>query len=119
LTWKCLWYHRINNKEYALQYRGLHPDVGPWKLPKAVQLQSTAPIGISEFSQQLTKRSKSKPFSFNIMVAGESGLGKTTFLNTLFNSSLTEEIQPENLSGSKTVKITPQKYGIMMFTRTC
>jgi septin family protein len=99
--------------EYALQFRGLNPDPGPWKFPRTIQLRPTAALGIADFPNQQAKRSKHRNYFFNIMVAGESGLGKTTFLNTLFNAPLTEVVGPENLSSSKTVQIQPQKYGIL------
>ncbi|KAF9364208.1 Septin-6 [Mortierella sp. NVP85] len=44
------------------------------------------------------------------MVVGESGLGKTTFMNTLFNSDLTEEIVPKNPQHTQTVQIQPSHY---------
>ena len=48
----------------------------------------------------------------SIISAGESGLGKTTFLNTLWNTTLAEDIQPRNLFASKTVEINPVPYGL-------
>jgi hypothetical protein len=98
--------------EYALQFAGSNPDPGPWKFPRTIQLRPTAALGISDFPKQQTKRSKNRNYSFNLMVAGESGLGKTTFMNTLFNSPLTEDVRPENLSSTKTVEISAHKFGI-------
>lgn len=45
---------------------------------------------------------------------GESGLGKTTFMNTLFNSDLTEEIVPKNPQHTQTVQILPSHYGTFL-----
>lgn len=47
------------------------------------------------------------------MVAGESGLGKTTFMNTLFNAPLNEERGQRNLSANKTVGIQPHSYELV------
>jgi len=98
--------------EYALQYRGQFPDPGPWKLPNSFTARLTEPLGISDLPLQKVRRSKRMPYIFNIMVVGESGLGKTTFMNTLFDSSLKEHNPPKDLSSLKTVKITPVTYGI-------
>ena len=70
--------------EYALQFRGRFPDSGPWKLPRSLAVRPSQPLGV-EFRP---RKGKENPFVYNLMVAGESGLGKTTFLNTLFNSDL-------------------------------
>ena len=43
---------------------------------------------------------------------GESGLGKTTFMNTLFNTPLTEKRNPENIQDLKTISIQHSTYGI-------
>ncbi|KAJ3276867.1 hypothetical protein HDV01_002922 [Terramyces sp. JEL0728] len=96
--------------EYALQFRGLNPDLGPWKLPRSVTLRPNASLGIGELPKQQAKRSKKRPYAFNLMVAGESGLGKTTFLNTLFNAPLTEKVASQNLFASKTVEINPTTF---------
>ncbi|KAI9105620.1 Septin-domain-containing protein [Phlyctochytrium arcticum] len=91
--------------EYALQFRGRFPDPGPWKLPRSFQARLTGPLGINELPVQRVRRSKRRPYEFNVMVVGESGLGKTTFMNTLFNAPLTEQPQQRNLAGTKTVSI--------------
>jgi septin family protein len=46
-----------------------------------------------------------------IIYIGETGLGKTTFMNTLFNTDLTEEILPKVPQDTKTVSIEPKYYG--------
>ncbi|KAI9364880.1 Septin-domain-containing protein [Zopfochytrium polystomum] len=47
------------------------------------------------------------------MVVGESGLGKTTFMNTLFNAPLNDQKVQKNLSALKTVAITPTTYELI------
>lgn len=52
-------------------------------------------VGISELPNQIYKKvlknaNKHNDQVFNLMVVGESGLGKTTFINTLFQTSIKE-----------------------------
>ncbi|CDK24582.1 unnamed protein product [Kuraishia capsulata CBS 1993] len=51
------------------------------------------PIGISNLPNQRYKIVSREGATFTLMVAGESGLGKSTFINTLFESDL---IYPES-----------------------
>ncbi|KAJ3086240.1 Septin-6 [Quaeritorhiza haematococci] len=99
--------------EYALQFRGRYPDPGPWKLPRSFTARLGEPLGIGDLPVQRVRRSKRRPYVFNIMVVGESGLGKTTFMNTLFNASLTEQKVQKNLSATKTVAIQPTTYELV------
>ncbi|KAG2732442.1 hypothetical protein G9P44_004859 [Scheffersomyces stipitis] len=46
------------------------------------------PVGIANLPNQRYKIISKQGSTFTIMVCGESGLGKTTFINTLFQSSL-------------------------------
>ncbi|ODV80358.1 Septin [Suhomyces tanzawaensis NRRL Y-17324] len=46
------------------------------------------PVGIANLPNQRYKIVSKQGATFTLMVAGESGLGKTTFINTLFQSSL-------------------------------
>ncbi|KAJ3334226.1 hypothetical protein HDU76_006598 [Blyttiomyces sp. JEL0837] len=99
--------------EYALQFRGRFNDPGPWKLPKSFTARLSEPLGIGDLPIQRVRRSKRRPYVFNIMVVGESGLGKTTFMNSLFNAPLTEQKIQKNLSSSKTVSIQPTTYELI------
>ncbi|KAJ3120026.1 Septin-6 [Nowakowskiella sp. JEL0407] len=96
--------------EYALQFRGRFPDPGPWKLPRSFNARLNEPLGIGELPTQRVRRSKHRPYVFNIMAVGDSGLGKTTFMNTLFNAPLTDQVLPKNLTSQKTVDIKPSTY---------
>eukprot|EP00117_Sycon_ciliatum_P037014 scpid80338/ scgid27768/ Septin-2; Vascular endothelial cell specific protein 11 len=41
-------------------------------------------VGFAELAKQMQKRSAKKGFDFTLMVVGESGLGKSTMINSLF-----------------------------------
>ncbi|PSK36755.1 Septin spn4 [Elsinoe australis] len=47
-----------------------------------------SPIGIANLPNQRHKIVAKRGAAFTIMVAGESGLGKTTFINTLFSTTI-------------------------------
>lgn len=52
------------------------------------------PVGISNLPNQKYKIVSNQGATFTLMVAGESGLGKTTFVNTLFHSLLKQHEDP-------------------------
>lgn len=56
---------------------------------------SSSTIGIANLPNQRHKIVSRKGANFTIMVVGESGLGKTTFINTLFTTVLREYKKPE------------------------
>ncbi|KAI0986943.1 hypothetical protein GJ496_011550 [Pomphorhynchus laevis] len=65
-------------------------------------------VGFATLPDQLHRRAVKKGFSFNLMVVGESGLGKSTFINSLFLSELYKIQNEDNKvsagSNSKIVK---------------
>jgi septin family protein len=65
-------------------------------------------LGVDYLPLQIVKHRKRRPFYFNIMVCGESGLGKTTLLNTLFNVDLFD-CRPERIT-ERTVSIVPSVF---------
>jgi len=99
--------------EYALQHRGLFPDPGPWKIPQTREVILRDTLGIEALPRQRFNKTKRTPYVLNIMVVGESGLGKTTFMNTLFNTPLKEEILPKNPQSTQTVEILPVHYELV------
>lgn len=50
--------------------------------------EAASPIGIANLPNQRHKIVAKRGAAFTIMVAGESGLGKTTFINTLFSTTI-------------------------------
>ncbi|KAI9299010.1 putative GTP binding protein [Neoconidiobolus thromboides FSU 785] len=75
----------------------------------AIYTPMSAPVGFASITNQIQKKFLKRGFQFNIMLVGESGLGKSTFVNTLFASHLldskgrTTAAQPNR----KTVNIEP------------
>ncbi|GAA5802231.1 Septin Spn2 [Helicostylum pulchrum] len=47
-------------------------------------------VGFDTITQQIEKKLLKKGFQFNVMVVGQSGLGKSTLVNTIFASHLIE-----------------------------
>ncbi|KAJ1921378.1 Septin spn4 [Mycoemilia scoparia] len=60
--------------------------------PSQTQFQTTDGIGIANLPNQLHKIVTKKGTNFSVMVVGESGTGKTTYINTLFTTELIEPL---------------------------
>ncbi|KAM0707803.1 hypothetical protein Q7P35_004452 [Cladosporium inversicolor] len=74
----------------------LHTERTPRNIPEVVaetpptvrMAETMSPIGIANLPNQRHKIVAKRGAAFTIMVAGESGLGKTTFINTLFSTTI-------------------------------
>lgn len=78
-------------------------------LSMATLIQPSSHVGFDSITSQIEHRLLKRGFQFNIMVVGQSGLGKTTFVNTLFASHLAEtcgRIDPsEEFSKTPDIKV--------------
>lgn len=63
-------------------------------------------VGFESITQQIERRLLKRGFRFNLMVVGQSGLGKTTLINTLFASQLARSWGRRSPSGMPTTKTT-------------
>lgn len=73
-----------------------------------IRRKLTGYVGFANLPQQWHKKSTKKGFNMNLMVVGESGLGKSTLVNTLFNMGLYDAKEPKDPAAEipKTVDIT-------------
>jgi len=70
-------------------------------------------IGIDTIIEQMRKKTMKTGFDFNIMVVGQSGLGKSTLVNTLFKSQVSRKASSWNREEKipKTVEIKAIGHG--------
>eukprot|EP00732_Lithocolla_globosa_P005829 Lithocolla_globosa_v1_NODE_6321_length_1104_cov_530.849380.p1 type:complete len:327 gc:universal NODE_6321_length_1104_cov_530.849380:1036-56(-) len=54
------------------------------------QTSPEGPVGFDNITQQLKYKQLKQGFEFNMMVCGQTGLGKSTFVNSLFKSKVLE-----------------------------
>ncbi|KAJ3197965.1 hypothetical protein HDU82_001340, partial [Entophlyctis luteolus] len=72
----------------------VHLDAQPTP-PVIVKKKLIGPVGFSNLPNQVHRKSIKKGFQFTFMVVGESGLGKSTLVNTLFNTTLYPGKEPK------------------------
>ena len=65
------------------------------KLP--LQFKTSVNVGFSKVPKQIYRKEIQKGFTFNIMLVGATGLGKSTFLNTLFMGDIYSDENPVSL----------------------
>lgn len=79
---------------------------------------SSSGIGVAHLPNQRHKIVTNKGTNFTVMVCGESGLGKTTFVNTLFTTTLKDHKDPAKRYSKqldRTVEIEITKTGMYFF----
>jgi small GTP-binding protein len=63
-------------------------------------------VGFSSLPEQVHRKSLKKGFEFTLLVVGDSGLGKSTLVNSLFMTDLYGDEKNANTQIGKTVSIT-------------
>ncbi|KAG3268394.1 septin 9 [Ictidomys tridecemlineatus] len=67
-------------------------------------------VGIDSILEQMRRKAMKQGFEFNIMVVGQSGLGKSTLINTLFKSKISRKsVQPPSEELQEEVNINRKK----------
>ncbi|KAJ8798680.1 hypothetical protein J1605_016483 [Eschrichtius robustus] len=69
-------------------------------------------VGFAALPNQLHRKSVKKGFDFTLMVAGESGLGKSTLINSLFLTNLYEDRQVPEARARLTQTLTIERRGV-------
>ncbi|EAW52252.1 septin 1, isoform CRA_a [Homo sapiens] len=69
-------------------------------------------VGFAALPNQLHRKSVKKGFDFTLMVAGESGLGKSTLINSLFLTNLYEDRQVPEASARLTQTLAIERRGV-------
>lgn len=67
-------------------------------------------VGFANFPNQVFRRCIKNGFEFTLMVVGQSGLGKSTFLNTLFMAELHDLKKDKLIEPKSTVKIESKTF---------
>lgn len=56
-------------------------------------------VGFDSLPDQVVNKATNNGFCFNILCIGETGIGKSTMMNTLFNTSFDDDPRPHDLPG--------------------
>lgn len=68
---------------------------------KIRNLKLAGHVGFDTLPDQLVSKSVQCGFNFNILCVGETGLGKSTLMDSLFNTSFESNPSPHSLAGVK------------------
>ncbi|KAL4241713.1 TRAFAC class TrmE-Era-EngA-EngB-Septin-like GTPase superfamily protein [Abortiporus biennis] len=82
---------KMNGSSPSLPTSGAAPDAG---VSPIIRKKLNGYVGFANLPNQVHRKSVKKGFQFTAMVVGESGLGKSTLINTLFNTRLYPPKEP-------------------------
>lgn len=90
----------------------------PQPVPTVLRRKLTSFVGFSNLPQQWHQKSIRQGFDLNLLVVGDSGLGKSTLLNTLFEVPVHDLDAPHDYDGStigiQTTKIELDESGVKL-----
>ncbi|KAF7306846.1 hypothetical protein MIND_00476800 [Mycena indigotica] len=83
----------------------------PNTLPSIIRKKLMGYVGFANLPNQVHRKSVRKGFQFTAMVVGESGLGKSTLINTLFNTTLYPPKEPLPPSAERPTTVSIESIG--------
>ena len=87
-------------------------DKGAAPAPPVSKTREVDYVGFANLPNQVYRRAVKKGFEFTLMVVGESGLGKSTLINSMFLSDI---YSPDYPGPSHRIKKTVQVYTFSAF----
>ncbi|NP_001077035.1 septin-8-B [Danio rerio] len=84
-------------------------EVNTYPTEEMRSLSLSGHVGFDSLPDQLVSKSVSQGFSFNILCVGETGIGKSTLMNTLFNTTFENEEASHFHNG---VHLRPRTYSL-------
>jgi septin 7 len=76
---------------------------------KVIRRKLNGYVGFANLPKQWHRKSIRRGFNLNLLIVGESGLGKSTLINTLFNKELYAPKKPKDPSAERPQEVTIEK----------